>query len=82
MKVRGFVVASTQNHGIKHLFKIIKILNILNIFQDHRIRKFGNNIDLRKVDFLGAEKISMYVCIKFISLKHGYTFMNEKCPMH
>ena len=24
----------------------------------------------------------MYVCIKFISLKHGYTFMNEKIIMH
>ena len=39
-----------------HLFNIIEILNRFKIFQDHRIRKFSNNIDLRKLDFLSAEK--------------------------
>ena len=28
------------------------------MFQDHRIRKFRNNIVLTKVDFLSAEKLS------------------------
>ena len=41
----------TQNHWIIHLFNIIEILNKYKIFQDHRIRKFSNNIYLRKVDF-------------------------------
>ena len=55
---RAFVVTLTQNHRIIHLFNIIEILNKFKIFQDHRIRKFSINIDLRKVDFLSAEKIS------------------------
>ena len=49
---RAFVVTSTQNHQIIHLFNIVKILNKYKIFQDHRIRKFSNNINLRKLDFL------------------------------
>ena len=53
----AFVVTSTQNHRIIHLFNIIKILNKFKIFQD-RIRKFSNNIDLRKLDFLSPEKIN------------------------
>ena len=59
---RGFVVTSTQNHRIKHLLNIIKILFSFKIFQDHRIKKFDNNIDLRKVDFLSPEKISERSC--------------------
>ena len=58
MKQGAFVVTSTQNHRIIHLFNIMEILNKYKIFQDHRIRKFCNNIDLRKLDFLSAEKIS------------------------
>ena len=54
----AFVVTSTQNHWIIHLFNIIEILNKYKIFQDHQIRKFSNNIDLRKLDFFIAEKIS------------------------
>ena len=53
---RAFVVTSTQNHWIIHLFNIIEILNKYKIFQDHRIRKFSNNIDSRKQDFLSPEK--------------------------
>ena len=53
----GFVVTWTQNHRIKHLFNIIEILFVFKIFQDHWIKKFDNNIDLRKVDFLSPEKI-------------------------
>ena len=56
--VRAFVVTLTQNHRIIHLFNIIEILNKFKIFQDHRIRKFSDNIDLRKLDFLSPEKIS------------------------
>ena len=47
----ALVVTSTQNHWIIHLFDIIETLNKFTIFQDHWIRKFSNNIDLRKVDF-------------------------------
>ena len=54
----AFVVTSNQNHWIIHLFNIIQILNKYKIFQDHRIRKFSDNIDLRKLDFLSPEKIS------------------------
>ena len=36
-----------------------------NKFQDHRIKKFDNNIDLRKLDFLSPEKISE--CSHFIN---------------
>ena len=36
----------------------MKYLNKYEIFKYHRIQKFSNNIDLRKVDFLSAEKIS------------------------
>ena len=54
----AFVVTPTQNHQIKHLFNIIQILFVFKIFQDHRIKKFDNNIDLRKVDFLSPEKIN------------------------
>ena len=46
----AFVATSTQNHRIVHLFNIIEILNKFKIFQDDRIRRFSNNIDLRKVD--------------------------------
>ena len=53
---RAFVVTSTQNYWIIYLFDIIEILNKFKIFQDHRMIKFSNNIDLRKVDFLSAEK--------------------------
>ena len=51
MFISAFVVTSTQNHWIIHLFNIIEILNKFKIFQDHQIRKFSNNIDLRKLDF-------------------------------
>ena len=60
----NIVVTSTQNHRIIHLFSIIKILNKFKIFQD-RIRKFSNNIDLRKLDFLSQEKISE--CSRFVN---------------
>ena len=36
----------------------MKILNKFKIFKYHQIRKFCNIIDLRKLDFLSAEKIS------------------------
>ena len=55
---RAFVETSTQNHRTIHLFNIIKILNKFKIFKDHRIQKFSNNIDFRKIDFLSKEKIS------------------------
>ena len=32
------------------------------IFKYHRIGKFSNNIDLRKLDFLSEEKISERSC--------------------
>ena len=34
---RAFVVTSTGNNQIIHLFKIIEILNKFKIFQNHRI---------------------------------------------
>ena len=34
----------------KHLFNIIKILFLFKIFEDDRMGKFNNNIDLRKLD--------------------------------
>ena len=40
------------------LFNIIKILKKLKIFEYHQIQKFSINADLRKQDFLSAEKIS------------------------
>ena len=46
------VVTSIENHQKIHLFQIIKILNKFKIFKYHRIIKFSNNIDLRKLDFL------------------------------
>ena len=49
-------IKSNENHQIIHLFKIIKILHKFKIFQYHRIGKFINIIDLRKLDFLSAEK--------------------------
>ena len=58
---RAFVVTSTQNHRKIHLFNIIKISNKFKICQDHRIRKYSNNIDLRIVDFLSAEKSKRYI---------------------
>ena len=57
-KLRAFVVTLTQIHQIIHLFNIIENLNKYKIFQDHRIIKFSNNINLRKLDFLSPEKIS------------------------
>ena len=39
-------------------FYIIKILNKFKIFKYHRMGKFSNNIDLKKLDFLSEEKIS------------------------
>ena len=54
----AYVVTSSQNHRIIHLFNIIEILNKFKIFNNQRIGKFSNNIDLRKFDFLSAEKIS------------------------
>ena len=42
VKKWAFVVTSTQNHPIIHLFNIIKILNKFKIFKYHRIRKFCN----------------------------------------
>ena len=54
-----------SNHWIIHLFNIIEILNKFKIFQYHQIRKFSNIIDLRKVDFLSAEKISD--CSRFVN---------------
>ena len=62
---RAFVVTSTQNHWIIHLFNIIKILNKFKIFQDYRIRKFSNNIDLRKVDFV---TVTHSVCLSIVGL--------------
>ena len=41
-----------------HLFNIIEILNKFKIFKYHQIKKFINIVDLRKLDFLNAEKIS------------------------
>ena len=38
-------------HGI-----IIFIILLFFQFEDHRIGKFSNNIDFRKLDFLSAEK--------------------------
>ena len=39
-----------------HLFNIIEILNKFKIFKYHRIRKFSNSIDLRKLDFKVKKK--------------------------
>ena len=56
----GFVVTSTQNHPIKHLYNIIEILFLFKIFEDHRIKKFDNNIDLnRKLKIYNKNNISM-----------------------
>ena len=52
------MVTSNENHQIIHLFNIIKILNKFKIFKYHRIGKFINIINLRKLDFLSEEKIS------------------------
>ena len=54
----AFVVISTQNHRIINLFNIIKILNKYKIFQDHRIRKFSNNIDLSH-SILGIRSVQL-----------------------
>ena len=43
----------------------MEILKKFKIFQDHRIRKFSIIIDLRKVDFLSAEKINE--CSRFVN---------------
>ena len=40
------------------LLQNLKILNKFKIFEDHRIWKFSNIIDLKKLDFLSEEKIS------------------------
>ena len=56
MLPRDFVVTWNENHLIIHLFKIIEILNKFKIFKYHRIVKFSNIIDLRKLDFLSEEK--------------------------
>ena len=45
------VVTSNENHRIIQLFNIIKILNKFKIFKYYLIRKFINNIDLKKIDF-------------------------------
>ena len=55
-KKRDLVVTSNENHQIIHLFKIIKIFHQFKKFEYHRIGNFSNNIDLRKHDFLSAEK--------------------------
>ena len=47
--------------SINTYLNIIKLLffNIIFFqFKDHRIGKFSNNIDFRKLDFLSEEKIS------------------------
>ena len=45
---------------------IIKLLfSFFFPFEDHRIGKFSNNIDLRKLDFLSEEKISE--CSSFVN---------------
>ena len=51
---RDLVVTSIENQQIIHLFNIIKILNNFKIFKNHRIGKFINNMDFRKLDFLSA----------------------------
>ena len=44
---RAFIVTSTQNHWIIHLFSIIEILNKYKIIQDHWIRKFTKDLPWR-----------------------------------
>ena len=53
------IVSKSSNYPF---FNIIKILNKFKIFHDHQIRKFSNNIDMRKLDFLSLEKISERSC--------------------
>ena len=55
---------------IIHLSKIIEILNKFKIFKFHRIGKSINIIDLKKQDFLSAEKISERSC--FVNIKFKY----------
>ena len=55
----AFVVTSSQNQRIMHLCKIIKILNNFKIFKYHRIGKFSDIIDFRKLDFLSSSQFKM-----------------------
>ena len=49
-----------------------KYSNKYEIFEYHQIQKFSNNIDLRKVDFLSAEKISERS--RFVNKKISYKY--------
>ena len=52
----ALIVTSIENHQKIYLFKIIEILDKSKIFKYHRIGKFGNIIELRKLDFLSDKK--------------------------
>ena len=73
----AFVVILTQNHQIIHLFNIIEIINKFKIFKYHRIGKFSINIDLRKQDFLSAEKMSE--CYGFVNKDISQGLFNKNC---
>ena len=51
------------------LFNIIEILKKHETFKYHRIGKFSNNIDLKKVDFLSAEKLLNQLCVMYLFTK-------------
>ena len=53
--MRDLVVTSNENHQIIHLFEIIKILNKFKILKYHRIEKFSNIIDLKKLDLFSQK---------------------------
>ena len=61
----ALVVTSNENHLIIHLFMIIETLHKFKIFKYHRIGKFSNFINLRKLAFLSEEKISE--CSRFVN---------------
>ena len=75
-QIWAFVVTSTQNHWIIHLFNITKILNKFKIFNNHSIGKFSNNIDLRKLDSIYSTKIlwNMSSLLTFVKTERSLIF--------
>ena len=65
MKMKFFqaqIVTSIEERRIILLLNIIEILKKSKIFENHLIPKLIINTDLRKQDFLSAEKIIDHSC--------------------
>ena len=65
-----FVVTSTQNHRIIHLFNIIEILNKFKIIEKHWIWNFSSNIDMRT---------AWHICLQSRSIHLFFLHLKRSC---